>query len=382
MKEQKTSKQHHRNGQINQYKISKPKIEAVANSRALINCRKCLINYPYNLSKVWIPGQNIPTLVAPYTEFTTSHLHIATCPTCSFGTCLACGKAPHLEECLFSDSRVAWQALCSIDEAVINLRDTSPGLAMIHNARDVQPVLLQCLTKLMAAVSRSSTPTFGLAELLRKSMLLDLVADSMRNMTVDNIELSSLLIQIWEFLNMVAEHDELRSLFFENRVEMKEKSRGLQHLIFPLVLLPVRQSSRIENSSPRTFYLWSLLQSCVRTANQYLLASHDDVWSAAILAERVLSVHETLTGRVPAQAVTPSMIHPTQVVTGFAAGLEELYKTALIRKMKPKQVPAQQEGVIIEQNRKKRGYRELLPEQAQYERDATRGRKRRNTVCR
>ncbi|KAB8296369.1 hypothetical protein EYC80_009127 [Monilinia laxa] len=251
---------------------------------------------------------------------------------------------------------------------------------MIHDTRDVQSALLQCLTKLMAAVSSSITPTFGLGELLRKSMLLDLVADIMRNMTVYNIELSPLLIQTWEFLNMVAEHDELCSLFFENRVEMKEKSSGLQRFIFPLILLPVHQSSHIDNSSPRKFYLWPLLQSCVNTANQYLLANHDDVWSAAILAERVLSVHETLTGRVSAQAVTPPMTHPSQTVTGFAVGLKELYKTGAIRKMKSKQGPAQQEEIIVEQPRKKRGYWEPLSEKGQDERDATRGRKRRNTV--
>ncbi|RAL64908.1 hypothetical protein DID88_001502 [Monilinia fructigena] len=380
LKEQNTLKQNRQAGRINQYKISKPKIEAVIDSGTLITCHKCLINYRYNLSKVWIPSQNQPILVAPYTEVTKSHIHIATCPTCSFGTCLACGKAPHLEECVFSDSRVAWQTLCSIDEVVVNLRNTCPGLTMIHDTREVQPVFLRCLTKLMAAVSSSVTPTFGLQELLRKSMLLDLVADSMRNMTIDNIELSPLLIQIWEFLNMIAEHDELRILFFENRVEMKEKSLGLPKFIFPLILLPVQQSSRIDSYSPQKFYLWSLLQSCVKTVNQYLLVNHDDVWSAVILAERVLSVHKKLTGRVPAQAITAPITHPTQIVTGFAVGLKELYKTGAIRKMKSKQGPAQQEETIIEQPRKKRGYREPLSEKGQDERDAIRGKKRRNTV--
>ncbi|ESZ96309.1 hypothetical protein SBOR_3302 [Sclerotinia borealis F-4128] len=380
--ERNTPKSNRRPKQTTSHQKSKPRVQPVIDAGPTIICRQCKMAYRYRLSETWAPGQRPPRLVTPYSKKTQSHLHIATCVNCSFGTCLACGEAPHLKQCTFSDTRVAWYALCSVDEAVISYRQTSPYLTSLHNARDVQPVLLQALTTLNATVSRNGTSTFGFDQLLRKSMLLDLIADIMRDTTVENIELSPLLIQTWELVNMVAKHSELRDTLFEQRQTLKETSLGLRKLVFPLVLLPVRQSSNINpsNRPVGTYSCWSLLQRCSEVAKQYIHANHDDVWSAATLAQRVIEVYEIMASKVPSKPLLPEKTHSTQHLEVFAAGLRDLYRIGTLRNTQENKIDVQGK-TDSESPQKKRGRkREAGQGQGQDQGMADRGGKRQKVV--
>lgn len=315
-------------------KNSKPILQHDLDAKAIVQCSNCTMSCVLAPSEVWIPSQCTPKVIAPESERTKSHLHIITCDNCSYGTCIACGLAPHLSECIFADTRASLQALCSVDEAVTLLHKNYPGVATLHDARDVQHVLLESLTKIMATISGRATPTFGLAELLRKSTHLDIISELIRNTTVQSIELSPLLIQTWEFLYMIAERKELCVLLSEKRVEMKEKSWGLGELTFPLAFLPINQDFGMDlvNTPPREYSMWPLLQHCVDVAKQYLLENKDDIWSAAIIAKRIIDVHDMMKGRVPRVLLSPKKVRSTQLLTEYAAGLHELYTAGITRK--------------------------------------------------
>ncbi|CAD6444246.1 633009c4-c93b-4b51-bb86-5c68c69d1d8b [Sclerotinia trifoliorum] len=323
-----------------------------------IKCYKCGWFSQYQLRDMWMPDQQQPNLVAPNSKATQTHLNIATCVKCSSGQCLPCGKAPHLTECIFADTRIVWNALLSVDTAVVNFRYVSPILSTVEGSRDVYPVLLEALTTILAVVPRSGPLTFGLYELLHNSLILDLIADIMRDMTVANIQLSPLLIQTWEFLHMIAEHSELVGLFFQNRHVLNGALPGLQQLAFPLVLLPIQQASNIKSDvyPAKKYTFWPLLQKASDVANQYLQANHDDVWSAAMVAQRVLDVYAIVARSVAPNIVVPRKIHRTQHEAGYAAGVRDLCRLAVIRKIEAKKKIVQEESSMeIDPPRKKRG---------------------------
>ncbi|TGO45699.1 hypothetical protein BCON_0372g00040 [Botryotinia convoluta] len=327
-----------------------------------VNCIKCRIPNTYKVSQVWLPNPSQPELVAPDSPNTKSHLHIAACAKCSFGTCLGCGVAPHLKECTFADTRAAWEALCAVDDAAIDFRNESPHIPLTHTTREVLPVALQCLTTLNTTVARNGALTFGFDQLLRKSMLLDLVADFMRDMTVQNMGLTPLLIQTLEFLHMLAENAETRKLFFEKRQVLKTASPGLRTLAFPLVLLPVQQVSAYNwnDREARTYTLWPLLQKCLKVAQQYMRENHDDVWSAALvaLAQRVPDVYALVASSVPPKPFKLTYTHYTQHELGFAIGLKELFAVAVAKKSEAKKAAATQEDTSkmeVDPPLKKRG---------------------------
>ncbi|KAF7865425.1 hypothetical protein EAF04_006401 [Stromatinia cepivora] len=370
----------------NQTSQPKYKIALAAELGPSVKCYKCGWLSQYRLRDMWMPVQQRPGLVAPNSKATQTHLKIVACVNCNSGQCVACGKAPHLTECTFADTRIAWQALLSVDMAVVHFRHVSPTLATVETSKDVYPVLLQALTTILAAVPRSGPLTFGLYELLRNSLLLDLVADILRDMTVENIQLSPLLIQTWEFLHMVAERSDLVDLFFQNRQVLDGASHGLRQLAFPLVLLPIHQVSSInpDGHRARKYTFWSLFQKVFHTATQYLQANHDDVWSAAMVAQRVVDVYAMVAGRVTAKIVVPRKIHHTQHEAGYAASVRDLYRLGIIRNIEAKKKSVQEDSKMdIDPPRKKRG-RARQETQAQDQDDSRdeRGRKRRMTVRR
>ncbi|TGO29736.1 hypothetical protein BPAE_0011g00070 [Botrytis paeoniae] len=352
-----------------------------------VKCIKCRIPNTYKVSQVWLPNPSQPELVAPDSANTKSHLHIAACAKCSFGTCLGCGVAPHLKECTFADTRAAWEALCAVDNAAVNFRNESPHLPLTHATREVLPVVLQCLTTLNTTVARNGALTFGFDQLLRKSILLDLVADFMRDMTVQNMELTPLLIQILEFLHMLAENAETRKLFFEKRQPLKTASPGLRKLAFPLVLLPVQQVTAYNwnNRDARTYTLWPLLQECLKVAQQYMRENHDDVWSAALvaLAQRVPDVYALLASSVPPKPFKLTYTHYTQHELGYAIGLKELFAVAVAKKSEAKKAAATDENTSkmeIDPPLKKRGRARARAEvQGVDEDEASRAGKRRTS---
>ncbi|KAF7881848.1 uncharacterized protein EAF02_006536 [Botrytis sinoallii] len=328
----------------------------------MVNCIKCRLPNTYKVSQVWLPNPSQPELIAPDSANTKSHLHIAACAKCSFGTCLDCGVAPHLKECTFSDTRAAWEALSAVDDAVINFRNESPHLPLTHATRELLPALLKCLTTLNTTVARNGAITFGFDQLLRKSMLLDLVADFMRGMTAQTMELTPLLVQVLEFLHMLAENAGTRKLFFEKRQVLKTTSPGLQTLAFPLVLLPVQQVSAYNWSDREasTYTLWPLLQKSLKAAQQYMLENHDDVWSAALvaLAQRVPDVYALVASSVPPKPLKLTYTHYTQHELGYAIGLRELFTVAVAKKSEAKKVAATQEDTSkmeVDPPLKKRG---------------------------
>ncbi|KAF7959719.1 hypothetical protein EAE96_001330 [Botrytis aclada] len=330
---------------------AKPDIQLAMQQGMRVNCIKCRVSSTYNVSQVWLPNPSQPELVAPDSANTKSHLQIAACAKCSFGTCLGCGVAPHLKECTFSDTRAAWEALCSVDDAALNFRNDSPHLPLNHTTREVLPVVLQCLTTLNTTAARNGAITFGFDQLLRKSMLLDLVADLMRHMTVQNIELTPLLIQTLEFLHMLAENTQTRNLFFEERQALKATSPGLQTLAFPLALLPVQQLSahNWNNRDAKTYTLWPLLQNCLKVAQQYMRENHDDVWSAALVAhaQRIPDIYALVASSVPQNPAKPTYAHYTQHELGYAIGLKEMLAVAVAKESEAKKAAANQEDVSM-----------------------------------
>ncbi|KAK6593347.1 hypothetical protein H4I96_11282 [Botrytis cinerea] len=307
---------------------------------------------PLPISQVWLPNSSQPRLIAPNSANTKSHLHIGACAKCNFGTCLACGVAPHLKECTFSDSRAAWEALCSVDEAIISFHTQSPHLPINHATREILPTLLQCLKTLNTTVARNGALTFGFDQLLRKSMLLDVVADFMQDMTVQNMELTPLLIQILEFLHMLAENITTRNLFFERRQVLKAASPGLRTLAFPLVLLPVQQVSSYNwnDQNAKSFTLWPVLQRCLKVAQQYMHENNDDVWSGALvaLAQRVPDVYALVASSVPQKPLKLMYTHYTQHELGYAIGLRELFAVAVAKKAEAKKVAVQEDTSSME----------------------------------
>ncbi|KAJ8068883.1 hypothetical protein OCU04_002567 [Sclerotinia nivalis] len=370
----------------NQASQSKYKIALAAELGPSVKCYKCGWLSQYRLRDMWMPVQQQPGLIAPNSKATQTHLNIVTCVNCNSGQCLACGKAPHLTECTFADTRIAWQALLSVDMAVVNFRYVSPTLSEVDNSKDVYPVLLEALTTILAVVPRSGPLTFGLYELLRNSLLLDLVADTMRDMTVENIQLSPLLIQSWELLHMIAERSELVDLFFQNRQVLNGASPGLQQLAFPLVLLPIQQVFSINphGHPAKKYTFWTLFQKVSHIAKQYLQANHDDVWSAAMVAERVLDVDAIVASRVTAKIVVPRKIHHTQHEAGYAAGVRDLYRLGVIRNIEAKKKIVQEDSNMdIDPPRKKRGRaRQEIQAQDQDGSRDERGGKRKMTIRR
>ncbi|EDO01023.1 predicted protein [Sclerotinia sclerotiorum 1980 UF-70] len=289
-----------------------------------IKCYKCGWLSQYQIRDMRMPAQQQPHLVAPNSKATQTHLKIATCVKCNSGQCLACGKAPHLAECIFADSRIVWQALLSVDTAMVQFRYVSPTLAEVENPKNMYSALLEALTTILAVVPRSGPLTFGLYELLRNSLILDLVADIVRDMTVQNIQLSPLLIQTWEFFHMIAERSELVDLFFQNRQVLNGASPGLQQLAFPLVLLPIQQASNINTDFHQ--------------------------------AKRVLDVYAIVASRVVPSIVVPRKIHCTQHEAGYAAGVRDLYRLVVIRNIEAKEKSAQEDSSMdIDPPRKKHG---------------------------
>lgn len=337
-----------------------PDIRLAMQQGMRVKCIKCRISNTCKVSQVWLPNPSQPELLAPDSANTKSHLHIAACAKCSFGTFLGCGVAPHLKECTFSDTRAAWEALCSVDDAVINFRNESPHLPLTHATREVLPVVLQCLTTLNTTVARNGAITFGFDQLLRKSMLLDLVADFMREMTVRNMELTPLLIQILEFLHMSAENTQTRILFFEKRQVLKAKSPGLRTLAFPLVLLPMQQVSAYNwnDHDAKSYTLWPLLQKCLKVAQQYMHDNHDDVWSAALvaLAQRIPDVYALVASSVTPRPLKLTYTHYTQQELGYAIGLKELFAVAVAKKSEAKKAAVQEDtNMEVDPPLKKRG---------------------------
>ncbi|TGO42747.1 hypothetical protein BHYA_0005g00120 [Botrytis hyacinthi] len=337
-----------------------PDIQLAMQQGMRVKCIKCRISNTYKVSQVWLPNPSQPELVAPDSANTKSHLHIAACAKCSFGTCLGCGVAPHLKECTFSDTRAAWEALCSVDDAAINFRNESPHLPLTHTTREVLPVVLQCLTTLNTTVARNGAITFGFDQLLRKSMLLDLVSDLMRDMTVQNMELTPLLIQTLEFLHMLAENTQTRNLFFEKRQVLKVTSPGLRTLAFPLVLLPMQQVSAYNwnDRDARSYTLWPLLQKCLKVAQQYMHDNHDDVWSAALvtLAQRIPDVYALVASSVTPKPLKLTYTHCTQHELGYAIGLKELFAVAVAKKSEAKKAAVQEDtNMEVDPPLKKRG---------------------------
>ncbi|KAF7927406.1 uncharacterized protein EAE97_010081 [Botrytis byssoidea] len=350
-----------------------------------VNCIKCRIPNTYKVSQVWLPNPSQPDLLAPYSANTKSHLHIGACAKCSFGTCLACGVAPHLKECTFSDTRTAWEALCAVEDAAINFRNESPHLPLTHATREILSPLLKCLTTLNITVARNEALTFGFDQLLRKSMLLDLVADFMRDMTVRTMELTPLLIQVLEFLHMLAENAETRKLFFEKRQVLKTTSPGLQTLAFPLVLLSVQQESAYDwnDRDARTYTLWPLLQNCLNVAQQYMRENHDDVWSTALVAlvQGVCDIYELVASSVPPKPLELTYTHHNQHELGYAIGLKELFAVAVAKKAEAKKVATQKDTSEMEVDPplKKRGRARARAEAQDIDQDeASRSAKRRN----
>ncbi|KAI9641684.1 hypothetical protein NHQ30_009540 [Ciborinia camelliae] len=350
-----------------------------------VKCYKCGLVHQYTLEEAWLPARQKPQLVARNSNATKSHLHIVACVKCRSGICVACGMAPHLKECTFADTRLAWLALFSLDQAVVHFKHMSPSLATTNTTKDVHPVLLEAITAVMAAIPRSGPVTFGLRELLRKSLLLDLIADIVRGMTVENMELSPLLIQTWEFLHIIAEHDELCNLLFEDRKILDGTSSGLVQISFPFVLLPTKQQSDSIDSishGAKGYTFWSLFQKCSGLAKQYLDANHDDIWSASVVAQRIVDVYVTLACKVPPELITPSKTHPTQHDEVLKAGLADLYRVGTARNTQRKTAATQGKS-LVEPTRKKRGRgRAMAQEQAQDECKDDRGGKRRRTVGR
>lgn len=291
---------------------------------------------------------------------------------------MACGKAPHLVACTFADSKIAWDALCSVDEAMINIREKNyTGLEILQAMRDMQPVLLQALSTLNSTITGNATPTFGFSELLRQSSLLDFIADIMRDMTVENMELNPLIIQIWEFLHTLAAQEETRNLFFEKRIMLKESSSGLRKLAFPLALLPIDQTTRIgfNSNPPKEFILWPLLQRCYKVAQQYLEANHDDVWSANVVAQRVVDVY-TIAASDATEPLTASRIPFTQHQAGFATAFLGLFQAGIIRNNQPKNKVAQDEMDVDRPLKKRARGRQAAQDQGQDESIDGRGGKR------
>ncbi|KAF5877691.1 uncharacterized protein Bfra_002059 [Botrytis fragariae] len=339
-----------------------PDIQLAMQQGMRVKCIKCRISNTYKVSQVWLPNPSQPELIAPNSANTKSHLHIAACAKCSFGTCLGCGLAPHLKECTFSDTRAAWEAMCAVDDAAINFRHESPHLPLTHATREVLPALLQCLKTLNTTVARNGAHTFGFDQLLRKSVLLDLVADFMRDMTVQNMELTPLLIQVLEFLHMLAENTGTRNLFFEKRQVLKASSPGLRTLAFPLVLLPVQQVSAFnwDDREAKTYALWPLMQRSLKVAQQYMHANHDDVWSAALvsLVQRIPDVYALVASSVPPKPLKLTYTHYTQHELGYAIGLKELFAVAVAKKSEAKKAATTQEDpskMEVDPPLKKRG---------------------------
>ncbi|KAF7909875.1 uncharacterized protein EAF01_003593 [Botrytis porri] len=339
-----------------------PDIQLAMQQGMRVRCIKCRISNTCKVSQVWLPNPSQPELVAPNSANKKSHLHIAACGKCSFGTCLGCGVAPHLKECTFSDTRAAWEALCAVDDAVLNFRHESPNLSVTHEYREVLPALLHCLTTLNTTVARNGAHTFGFDQLLRKSMLLDIVADFMRDMTTQNMELTPLLVQMLEFLHMLAENGKTRNLFFEKRQVLKAASPGLQTLAFPLVLLPVQQVSTFNwnDDEARTYALWPILQRCLKVAQQYMHANDGDVWSAALvsLVQRIPDVYALVASSVPPKPLKLTYTHYTQHEWGYAIGLKELFSVAVAKNSEAKKAAATDENaskIEIDPPLKKRG---------------------------
>ncbi|TGO60910.1 hypothetical protein BOTNAR_0137g00100 [Botryotinia narcissicola] len=338
-----------------------PDIQLAMQQGTKVKCIKCRISSTYKVSQVWLPNPAQPELVAPESANTKSHLHIAACVKCSFGTCLGCGLAPHLKECTFSDTRAAWEALCAVDDAAVNFRYESPHLPLTHATREFLPALLKCLITLNTTVARNGAITFGFDQLLRKSVLLDLVADFLRDMTMQNMELTPLLIQILEFLHILAENIETRNLFFESRQILKATSPGLRTLAFPLALLPIQQVSTFDwdNHDARTYSIWSLLQRCLKVAQQYMHANHDDVWSAALvaLAQRIPGVYKLVASSVPSKSLKLTYTHYTQQELGYVIGLKELFAVAVAKKAEAKKIATDEDTnmVDVDPPLKKRG---------------------------
>ncbi|KAF7899550.1 hypothetical protein EAF00_003886 [Botryotinia globosa] len=362
-----------------------PDIQFAMQQGMRVKCIKCRISSTYKVSQVWLPNPSQPELVAPESANTKSHLHIAACVKCSFGTCLGCGLAPHLKECTFSDTRAAWEALCAVDDAAVNFRHESPHLPLTHATREVLPALLKCLTTLNTTVARNGAITFGFDQLLRKSVLLDLVADFLRDMTMQNMELTPLLIQILEFLHILAENIETRNLFFENRQILKTTSPGLRTLVFPLALLPIQQVSTFDwnNHDARTYSIWPLLQRCLEVAEQYMHANHDDVWSAALVAlvQRIPDVYELVASSVPSKSLKLTYTHHTQQELGYAVGLRELFAVAVAKNSEAKKMATDEDTSMMDVDPplKKRGRTRGRAEVQDVDEDeASRAGKRRN----
>ncbi|KAG4026980.1 hypothetical protein MFRU_034g00400 [Monilinia fructicola] len=292
---------------------------------SFINCRRCGNTFDYSQLSLWVPSykRTLPRSLQMPNENT--HPQIVRCSGCDTENCMACEKSPHDECCSFAPVRVVWHALCIVDDAIIQHRKQSP---YHKDTRSLDAAVVKALNTLLNRIPKDTKPNLGYCDLLRKSMLLDHVAVTIRNMTPAN-QFDTLCIQSWAFINMLAQRDDLYGLLFENRLQfLRNMSPGVRVLGFPISFFPVERTYDADRYAPQTYSMWSLIHKAGENADEYLSASSqlNDAWPAVLLARATVNLHHSLGKKQPSHL--PNLISYGQAyqLSSFEARLEEMHR--------------------------------------------------------
>lgn len=304
-----------------------------------INCRSCGNTFDYTRLTLWVPGYQRIMRRSLQTPNENTHPQIVRCPSCDIENCLGCEKSPHDDCCSFAHTRDMWHTLCAVDDAIINHRKTSPYLT---DNKSLNSAVLKALSTLIEKIPGYPKASFGFTELLRKSLLLDQVAVTIRNMTPEN-RFDSVCLQSWTFLYMLSQRDDLRGLLFEDRLQfLRNMSPGLRLLGFPVSYFAVQRVYDADRYAPSTYCIWSIIKDSHQSAHEFLSseAELNDAWPAVQLARNIVRLYDDLKTKQSPPTQLIAFIQGQQLQS-FAARLEDIHR-----------IEGRQYGVVHENTRK------------------------------
>ncbi|RAL64914.1 hypothetical protein DID88_001506 [Monilinia fructigena] len=270
---------------------------------SFLNCRKCGNTFDYSRLSLWVPSYKRTPLRSLQMPNENTHPQIVRCPGCDTENCMACEKSPHDECCSFAPVCIVWNALCIVDDAIIQHRKQSP---YNKDTKSLDAAVIKALNTLLSRIPKDTKTNFEYCNFLRKSMLLDHVAVTIRNMNSSS-QSDTLHLQSWAFINMLAKRNDLSGLLFEDRLQF------------------------LRNMSPgvRTYSIWSLIYQAGENANEFLSANSqlNDSWPAVLLARATVNLHHSLGKKQPSPRALPDLISFGQAhqLSSFEARLEEMH---------------------------------------------------------
>ncbi|KAB8296384.1 hypothetical protein EYC80_009134 [Monilinia laxa] len=292
---------------------------------SFLNCRKCGKTFDYSRLSLWVPSyQRTPprSLQMPNEN---THPQIVRCPQCDIENCMACEKSQHDECCSFASVRIVWHALCIVDDAIIQHRKESP---YNKDTKSLDAAVIKALNTLLNRIPKDTKTKFEYCNLLRKSMLLDQVAVTIRNMTPAN-QFDTLCLQSWAFVNMLTERNDLYGLLFEDRLQfLRNMSPGVRVLGFPISFFSVERTYDADRYAPQTYSMWSLIHQAGENADEFLSVNSqlNDSWPAVLLARATVNLHHSLGKKQPSPLPDLISFGQAHQLSSFEARLEEMHR--------------------------------------------------------